>query len=309
MKFIRGIKNIPNLNKGSVLTIGNFDGLHLGHQSIVNRVKEKAQELDLYSSVVFFEPQPKEFFNATQKPPRLTGLHQKYYLFNQLDIDYLFCLRFSNHIAKLSPLDFIEQILIDKFKVKYLIIGDDYRFGHKRAGNYEYLQDYALKTNAFKVERTPSFTIDGTRVSSTAIREALSLDQLDLVAKYLGRNYSITGKVMHGKQIGKTIGFPTANINLNQYISPIKGVYAVKVKVGDKTYKGIANIGTNPTVNGNEPRLETFIFDFNEQIYGERIIVEFISKIRSEKKFSSLDELKKQIEQDQKTALEIFNKA
>ena len=308
MKFIRGIKNIPPMPQGTVLTIGNFDGVHLGHQSIISRVREKSCELGLPSCVVFFEPQPKEFFTKGSRPPRLTSLHQKYYQFNKLNIDYLFCLRFSEKIAALSPREFIEQILVNKLNVRYLIIGDDFQFGSQRSGNYDYLASYASESGLFSVEKTESFIINGVRVSSTAIREALAEDRLDLASSYLGRPYGIWGKVMHGKQLGRTLGFPTANINFNQYVTPVTGVYAVHITVNERKYCGIANIGFNPTVNGNMPRLEVFIFDFSRDIYGEWIFVELISKIRAEKKFAGIDELKKQIDQDRETALDFFRR-
>lgn len=302
MKFIRGIKNIPDISSGTVLTIGNFDGIHLGHQSIINRVRQKASEQGLPSGVVFFEPQPKEFFCRGSKPPRLTSLHQKYYQFSKLDLDYLFCLRFSEQIASLSPQEFIEQILIDRLNVKHLIIGDDFQFGSGRSGNYAVLLEYSEKTGLFTVEKTPSFILNGVRVSSTAIRNALAADRLDLASSYLGRLYGIWGKVMHGKQLGRTLGFPTANINFNQYVAPVSGVYAVYVTVGGTRYRGMANIGSNPTVNGDTSRLEVFIFDFSCDIYGEWIFVELLQKIRSEVKFAGLDELREQLAKDRKTA-------
>lgn len=300
MKFYRGIKNIPLLPKGCVLTIGNFDGIHLGHKNIIKKLLNTANNNNLPSAVLFFEPQPLEFFSSNKAPARLTSLFEKYETFRNIGIDYLFCLRFSKELANLSATDFIKEILIKKFNVKHLIIGDDFHFGQNRIGNYEFLKNWNLINNQFIVEQVDTFYIDNERVSSTAIRRALNSDNLQLAKKLLGRNYSIIGKVVHGKQLGRKIGFPTANVELKRFLAPINGVYAVDIIINDKVYQGMANIGTRPTINNEQsfPRLETFIFDFNKNIYGTRIRVEFLAKIRNEIKFSSLEELQIQLKKD-----------
>ena len=308
MKFLRGILNITPLEKGCVLTLGNFDGIHLGHQKIVETVKMKSTELGAPSAVLFFEPQPREYFAHEKSPARLTTLHEKYRFMSSLGIDYLYCLRFSNLLSDLGAEEFIERILIGKFNVRHLVIGDDFRFGRGRGGSYETLLQYGRDTGRFTVQKSPSFTIDGLRVSSTLIRKALAEDRLDQARAMLGRYYSISGKVVHGQQIGRTIGFPTANISLNRIVTPVSGVYAVTADFEDRQLLGVANIGTRPTLAGQEPRLEVFFFNFHDNLYGRRMTVQIRGKIREEQKFSSLDQLKQQIEQDKLAAQEILAK-
>ncbi len=304
MQFIRGICNITPSSQGCVLTLGNFDGIHCGHQQIVQLVREQSIKLKLPSAVVFFEPQPLEFFAHTKSPARLTTLHEKYQFMNKLGIDYLYCLRFSQELANLTAQEFIQQILIEKFNVKHLIIGDDFHFGRGRGGSFDLLSTFSKSTNLFTVQQAPSFYINKQRVSSTLIRKALSADHLEDAELMLGRPYSITGKVIHGQQIGRTLGFPTANIDLKRIIAPVSGVYVVSAQIQQTTYYGIANVGTRPTVNGKIPRLEVFLFNFTGDLYGQRLTVLILKKIRPERKFVDLEHLKSQIVQDKITALD-----
>ena len=302
MKFIRGILNATPEPQGLALTIGNFDGIHVGHAKIAARVKEVAKERGLLSAAMFFEPQPREFFRPDSCPPRLTSLHEKYLFMRNLGIDRLYCLRFSEKIANLPPEVFIKDILIGRLNAKHIVIGDDFRFGAKRQGCLETLR---AETN-FTCEATPSYLLGERRISSTAIREALQLGNLTLAEGMLGRPYSITGKVVHGKQLGRTIGFPTANVALNRIVVPVSGVYAVSAMIDGIEMPGIANIGMRPTVNGTNPTLETHIFDFARDIYGLRITVKFLKKLRDECKFDSVMQLRDAIALDMKTAQEFF---
>ncbi len=308
MKFERGILNIKPSPHGCVLTLGNFDGIHLGHQQIVNLVKQKSEKLGIPSSVLFFEPQPREFFAHTKSPARLTTLHEKYSFMNKLGIDNLYCLRFSDELANISADDFINKILLKKFNVKHLVIGDDFHFGRGREGSFDLLNEYSHRTGIFTVEQAPSYFIDGKRVSSTLIRQALADDRLTDAEKMLGRHYSITGKVVHGQQIGRKLGFPTANIALNRTIVPVGGVYTVSSDIDGSTCYGIANIGIRPTLNGTQPRLEAFLFNFEGDLYGKRLTFQILEKIRNEQKFDNIEQLRIQIEKDKKLALNLLKR-
>ena len=315
MQLIRGFYNLPNhsvLTNGCVLSIGNFDGVHLGHQQILARLINKSIELGLPSVVMLFEPQPREFFakktgdlTACNVPARLMRLRDKLKYLEKSGVDFVLCVRFSERFAKLTAEEFIQDLLVKQLKVRYLSVGDDFRFGAKRAGDYHTLQE-AGKTFDFTVEESHTHSFEQDRISSSLIRELLQKDELALVEKLLGKPYSIAGRVAHGNKLGRTIGFPTANIMLNRLVVPIHGVYAVKVETKTGTYQGIANIGNRPTINGTKPLLEVHIFDFNRAIYGEAIEVSFIKKIRNEVKFANFEALKQQIQRDKTQAVEFF---
>lgn len=315
MQLIRGFYNLPNhsvLTNGCVLSIGNFDGVHLGHQQILARLINKSIELGLPSVVMLFEPQPREFFakkvddlTACNVPARLMRLRDKLKYLEKSGIDFVLCIRFSERFAKLTAEEFIQDLLVKQLKVRYLSVGDDFRFGSKRAGDYHTLQA-AGKTYHFTVEESHTHSFEQDRISSSLIRELLQKDKLALVEKLLGKPYSIAGRVAHGNKLGRTIGFPTANIMLNRLVVPIHGVYAVKVETKTGTYQGIANIGNRPTINGTKPLLEVHIFDFNQSIYGEAIEVSFVKKLRDEVKFSNFEALKQQIEKDKQQAVEFL---
>lgn len=315
MQLIRGFYNLPNhsvLTNGCVLSIGNFDGVHLGHQQILARLINKSIELGLPSVVMLFEPQPREFFakkvddlTACNVPARLMRLRDKLKYLEKSGIDFVLCVRFSERFAKLTAEEFIQDLLVKQLKVRYLSVGDDFRFGAKRAGDYHTLQE-AGKTFDFTVEESHTHSFEQDRISSSLIRELLQKDKLALVEKLLGKPYSIAGRVAHGNKLGRTIGFPTANIMLNRLVVPIHGVYIVSVETKTGTYQGIANVGNRPTINGTKPLLEVHIFDFNRSIYGEAIEVRFIKKLRNEVKFSNFEALKQQIEKDKQQAVEFL---
>ena len=301
VELIRGLHNIRDKHRGCVLTIGKFDGVHLGHQAVLSQVVEKANELGLPSTVMVFEPQPEELFTPEQAPARLSLLRDKYTQLKALGIDRLLCVKFDRHFAAFSATEFVEGLLVDKLGIKYLVVGDDFRFGKGRVGDFATLVEEGAKCQ-FDVVSTQSFRLEDCRISSTEVRDALSNDDFTLAQQMLGRPFTIAGKVLHGDKRGRTIGFPTANVLLKRCKAPINGVFAVTVTVADKIYSGVANIGHRPTVNGQRSQLEVHIFDFNDDVYGQFISVALVSKIRQEMKFDSFELLHQQIQKDALTA-------
>ena len=313
MYLIRGIGNIEAFNKkfpsrSMSGTIGNFDGLHLGHQAILNQVKDKARESSSASLVFFTEPHASEYFAAKDEnsnpPPRICPWREKVKLLKNFGIDFAFFLQFNKSLKTMTPKSFLDDVLA-QLKLKHLIIGDDFRFGAHRAGDFELLKSWG-KSNGTDVIANETVLCDGVRVSSTWIREALLSSDFDLAKKLLGRPYTFSGKVVYGQQLGRTIGVPTANLWIPKQRLPIAGVYAVKCLVAGKSFNGIANMGIRPTVDGSKPVLEIHIFNFSETIYGQRLTVEFKNKLRDEKKFDNIDLLKEQILQDISQAKKIL---
>jgi len=306
MYLIRGQRNIslfkkryPNTYMSA--TIGNFDGLHLGHQAILNNLKEEAKSIGTSTLVFFTEPHAAEYFSAkgisnTESPPRLCPWREKFRLLNDYGIDYACFLKFNSSLKSMTPEDFIKDIL-EEMNLKSLIVGDDFRFGAERVGDFNLLKEWGNKTNVL-VSNTETVIFEGKRVSSTRIREALLKSDFNLAASLLGRPYIYSGKVVYGNQLGRTINVPTANLWIPKQKLSISGVYAVTCMHKGANYKGIANMGVRPTVGGEQPVLEVHLFDFNDEIYGQRIDVEFKFKIRDEKKFESLAFLKEQIQKD-----------
>jgi riboflavin kinase/FMN adenylyltransferase len=302
MELIRGIHNIKSHHKGCVLTIGNFDGVHLGHQEVLRQVSERAKDLGLPSTVMTFEPQPLELFAKDKAPARLTRLRDKFVQLSKLDIERLLCINFNHRFATQSPQSFIRDLLVERLGVKFLVVGDDFCFGNQRKGNFAMLQQ-AGEEFGFDVVSTQSFCLQQLRVSSTAIREALAQDKLAAAAQMLGRDYSISGRVSHGRKLGRTIGFPTANIPLKRCVSPVSGVYTVEVLgLAEQAIGGVANIGNRPTVNGVRQQLEVHLFNFKANLYGKQLEIVLLDKIRDERKFESFDALKQQIELDAEAA-------
>ncbi|WP_371186370.1 bifunctional riboflavin kinase/FAD synthetase [Thalassotalea maritima] len=304
MQLIRGIHNIRDAHNGCVLTIGNFDGVHLGHQRVIRALIKKSEELGLIPAVMVFEPQPQELFNPQMAPARLTRLRDKYTLLRQLGVKRLICVNFNHQFASQSAEQFIEQLLVAKLGVKHLIIGDDFRFGKNRRGDFAMLKQAGEKFD-FAVTDTASFKLDDCRISSTEIRKALQQDDLIEAQSMLGRPYSIIGRVVHGDKQGRQLGFPTANVLLKRCVSPVSGVYAVQVQFNDSRYYGVANIGSRPTVRGMRQQLEVHIFDFKGNLYGQQIDVILLKKLREEQRFASLDALTAQISQDTQQAKQL----
>ncbi|TKF33615.1 bifunctional riboflavin kinase/FAD synthetase [Vibrio kanaloae] len=302
MELIRGIHNIKAQHRGCVLTIGNFDGVHLGHQEVLSQVSKQAAVLGLPSVVMTFEPQPMELFARDRAPARLTRLRDKYVQLSKLDISRLLCVNFNQYFASLSAEAFIKDLLVDKLGVKFLVVGDDFCFGKGRTGNFVMLKEAGEKYG-FEVVSTQSYCLNQLRVSSTEIRNALAADDLAASATMLGRDYSISGRVSHGRKLGRTIGFPTANIPLKRCVSPVSGVYVVEaLDIDGVPVGGVANIGQRPTVNGVRQQLEVHFFDFKANLYGKQLEVRLLHKLRDEIKFESFDALKNQIELDAEAA-------
>ncbi|OCG02036.1 bifunctional riboflavin kinase/FAD synthetase [Gilliamella apis] len=308
MKIIRGIDNLNNEFTQCVLTLGNFDGVHLGHQQLINHLIEQGKKLNLPTAVMLFEPQPLEFFSK-QAPTRLTSFKEKVQLIEKLGIDYIIAVPFTQTFANMSANAFIQDWLINKLNAKYIVIGDDFQFGRDRKGDINLLQQYT-QNNHFSVESMPTFVWNNLRISSTAVREALFNSDFELARCLLGRDYVIQGRVVHGNALARQLGFPTANIHLNRKKPALQGVYFVKVKncCSNQYYHGIANIGIRPTIEGKKAILEVNIFDFSGDIYGQYLDVTFVCKLRDEKKFDSLADLKQQISQDVCTAKQISAK-
>ena len=308
MKIIRRPKNNdPMFKNGSVITIGIFDGVHLGHQSLIKKLKQKSVQMGLPSIVFSFEPTPNDYFSKKQNK-RLTSLRDKLRLIDEFQIDYLYCPPFDSTMENLSPNQFITKHLINLFNPRYMVIGDDFRFAKDRKGS---IKDLVItgQSNNFEVEQITSIVDSNTRISSSLIRDSLSNPNLILAKQMLGRNYSLIGRVIYGQQLGSTLGFPTANIDLSKTNNPLRGVFCVKVSLPDatKTIFGIANIGFKPTIGGQKLNLEVHLLDFDKDIYKSYIKIEFLSYLRKEKKFSGLDALKRQIDQDIEAAKQYFS--
>lgn len=307
-EFIRGIANLQPRHRGSVVTIGSFDGVHLGHKAIVRQVRDQAQRLRLASVVMTFEPQPHEYFSGEKAPARLMRVRDKAKALFEAGIDRVFCVTFNRRFSSLSAEDFVKQILVDGLGVEYLVVGDDFRFGCDRSGDYAFLQE-AGKRYGFEVIDTQTLMLDGERISSTRIRAALEASDFRLAERLLGRPYKIEGKVIRGQQLARQWEVPTANVQLHRYRSPLNGVFAVEVTLPDnRQLKGVANVGVRPTIGGEAtPILEVHLFDFDADIYEQEIAVEFKHKLRDEQKFASLDELKQQIYRDRDQAKAWFD--
>lgn len=302
MKFIRGIHNLREQHRGCVLTIGNFDGVHRGHQALLAQLCEEGRQRNLPVMVMLFEPQPLELFAAGQAPARLTRLREKVRYLEQAGVDAVLCVRFDRRFASLTAQSFVADLLVSKLGVEFLVVGDDFRFGAGREGDFLLLQKAGVEYG-FDVISTQTFCDDGKRISSTAVRQALAEDNLPLANALLGRPFSISGRVVHGDALGRTIGFPTANLPLRRTVSPVKGVYAVEVRgLGEDALPGVANIGTRPTVAGLRQQLEVHLLDVAIDLYGRHIEVILRHKIRNEQRFASLDALKEQIANDVVTA-------
>ncbi len=298
MELIRGIHNILPQHHGCVLTIGNFDGVHRGHAEVINRLVEKAKHLDLPAVVMTFEPQPQEFFRGENAPARLSLLRDKVMLLDELSIERMLCINFNKKFADYTAEDFVEQLLVKALGVKYLVVGDDFCFGKQRQGNFNMLRKAGEKFG-FAVVSTQSFVLGDKRVSSTEVRRLLAEGNMEQARRLLGHPFILSGKVAHGQKIGRTIGFPTANIALKRKVTPVRGVFAVKLYWDNSDiYEGVANVGFRPTVNGQVCQLEVHLFDFDGDLYGKTVEVELVAKIRDEQPFGSLDALKKQIKND-----------
>jgi len=309
MRLIRGLHNLRAADRGCVATIGNFDGVHLGHRAVFQRLLARGRELGLPATVITFEPQPMEFFAAEAAPARLTRLREKIAAIAADDIERIMLLEFGHRLAAMDADTFIRRLLIDGLGARFLLVGDDFRFGHNRQGDFALLQA-AGREHGFTVEDLHTIKLGDERVSSTRIREALARGDLEQARHLLGRPYRICGRVAHGDERGRSIGFPTANINLHRRRSPLRGVFAVEVHGLDQgPLPGVANIGKRPTVQGTEERLEVHLFDFDRTIYGAHLAVELRLRLRDEQRFESFQALKTQIGRDAAAAREFLEVA
>ena len=298
--FIRGLHNLQPHNQRSVVTIGSFDGVHLGHQAILQQVKTTAARLGLPAVVMTFEPQPQEYFSGEKAPARLMRLREKIDALLEFGIDHIVCLQFNRVLRNLSASEFIDQVLVDGLAIRHLIVGDDVRLGRDRSGDFKMLAEFGMRGD-IEVQDTKTLEIDNKRVSSTRVRDFLQQADFGRARQLLGRPFSIKGRVVYGQQLGRTLGFPTANVQLNRYSAPLTGVYAVLVNINGVRYQGAANVGIRPTVGDLvKPILEVHLLDFTGDLYGQRIDVEFMHKIRNEAKFTTLDKLVQNIKQDVK---------
>ncbi|MBK7353283.1 MAG: bifunctional riboflavin kinase/FAD synthetase [Nitrosomonas sp.] len=294
------------------LTIGNFDGVHLGHQAMLERLKRAAKRLNIASCIMIFEPHPREFLMPNQSPARLTSLREKLEIFAQLGIDRVQICHFNHAFAQISAQTFITDILIQQLNVQWMLVGDDFRFGTKRSGDVAMLEAYAQQTGQFNVEVMADFSINHIRVSSTAIREALSMGDMVLAQQLLGRPFSMSGRIVNGDKLAKKLGFPTANIHFKHNHPPLRGIFVVEVISRatsnlPKVMKGVASLGVRPTTHTSDKLiLEVHLFDFDQEIYGHHLQVNFLHKLRDEQKYTDLEKLIEQIKQDITNAKQYF---
>ena len=298
MQLVRGLHNLRPQHRGCAATIGNFDGVHRGHQAILARLRERARELGVPSCVVIFEPQPREYFSPQTAPARLARLRDKVQLLADEQVDLVLCLAFNKRLSQLSASEFVDTILIDGLGVKHLEVGDDFRFGCDRVGDFDFLTQVG-SLQGFTVEAAQTVEMDGLRVSSTQVRKALAAADFERAEQLLGRPFCIEGRVLHGQKLARQLGWPTANVQLKRRRVPLTGVYLVSVDIDGKTWPGVANIGVRPTVAGDgSAHLEVHLLDFAGDLYGRHLTVAFHHKLRDEQRFASLEALKSAIDAD-----------
>ncbi len=305
MELIRGWHNLRPRHRGCVATIGNFDGVHRGHRAVLARLAQVGQELGLPATLLTFEPHPLEFLRPEAAPPRLTSLRNKLMALRDTGLARVLCLRFDRAFAALEPEEFVQRLLVERLGVRFLLVGDDFRFGRGRRGDFAMLQE-AGKANGFAVEQMGTVLVDGERVSSTRVRQALLRGDLEQAERLLGRPYSICGRVIRGDRIGRTLGFPTANISLERTRPALSGIFVVQVRDGDQLRPGVASVGTRPSVGGTRLLLEVHLLDFHGDLYGRHLQVEFLKRLRGEEYFDSLEALTAQIARDADAARDYF---
>lgn len=299
MRILRGLNQLNNAAASCVASIGNFDGVHLGHQAILRQLCATAKELSVPATVISFEPHPQSFFNPNSQtePHRLTPLREKAHLLKQQGIEQLVVLPFNLQTSTVTAKDFVTQFLHQGLGIRELFIGDDFRFGHKRLGDAELLRQMG-KTLGFNLNHHSRYEIEQQRVSSSRIRTALIEGDLATSNRLLGQPYSASGTVVHGQKLARQLGYHTANINLKQWLPPIRGVFAVKIEHQEQLYSGVANLGTRPTIHGKGLVLETHLFDFDDDLYRQHLRIQFVKKLRAEQAFPNIEQLAKQISRD-----------
>lgn len=301
MEVIRGFHNLRSDQRGCVLTIGNFDGIHRGHQALIARTRELAREHALPSTVLTFEPTPREFFAGKDFPGRITLLRDRLHLLEALGVERVLLAGFDRRLSAVSANTFVDVLLVARLGVKAVVIGDDFRFGSKRAGDVQLLREQGAR-QGFSAEGLATVTAGGERCSSTAVRTALATADLPQAARLLGRAYCITGRVRRGLQLGRQLDMPTANIPLKRRMALKLGIYGVRARLGGRIWKGVANLGVRPTLGTTPCLLETHLFESPGDIYGQLMEVEFVHFLRPEQKFDSLEALKTQMHLDKKRA-------
>ena len=303
MELIRGWHNLRSRHRGCAVTIGAFDGIHLGHQAVLAHLNAEAASLGVPTTVVTFEPLPREYLSPLEAPPRITTLRDKWPLLEACEVDRVLCLPFNESLRQLSAREFVEQVFVEGLGVRYLAFGDDFRFGNRREGDLDYVRALAGEFG-YAVAPTPTLEVDGERVSSTRIRAALAESAFEVASGLLGRPFEMAGRVQHGQKLGRQLDAPTANIALHRIRSPLQGVYAVSVSGGGlQKAHGVANVGVKPTIGESlEATLEVHVLEGSPDLYGERLTVQFWHKLRDEQKFPSLDALKAGIAADKANA-------
>lgn len=304
MRLVRHLVDLPHgeLARGSVVTIGAYDGLHLGHAQLLGRVIKEARSRELPAVVMSFEPTPKEFFAAARPPARLMRFREKFEALAEYGVDIFYCPRFSATMRSIPADAFIRQILVHGLNARHVVVGDDFHFARKREGSIENLLR-ASTALQFSVDQVASINVDGVRVSSTEIRESLAEGNVERATALLGRPYRMSGKVVKGREVGRSLGYATANVDLRRRQSAVLGIFAVRVHgLPQGPVDGVASVGTRPTFDLCKPLLEVHVFDFDADIYGEYIHVDFLAHLRAEKKFASADELVAQMDIDAENA-------
>jgi riboflavin kinase / FMN adenylyltransferase len=307
MELIRGIHNLRERHRGCVATIGNYDGVHRGHQHMIAAVRARATELGVPAVVVTFEPTPREFFEGPAAPSRLSRLREKLEALALYGVDRVVVLRFDRRMQGMGADEFVDRLLVRGLGVRHMVVGHDFHFARRREGNIETLRA-AGAAHGFNVEEVGRFLLDGERVSSSLVREALNGGNLARATRLLGRPYRMAGRVRLGKKLGRTLGYPTANLALQRKVVPLWGIFAVRVSgAGLVDHPAVSSLGTRPTVNGTDPLLEVHLFDYDGSLYGQHLGVDFVARLRDEQKFESLDALVEQMHRDAAAARAILN--
>jgi riboflavin kinase/FMN adenylyltransferase len=308
MELVRGLHNISRRHQGCVLTVGNYDGVHLGHQKMIGALKARATELRSAATVLVFEPSSKEFIDPEGAPPRLTRWREKFLALAAQGVDRLVTLRFDEYMRAMTPECFVDELIVAALGTRHIVVGNDFRYGCNAGGTIDSLRA-AGEARGFGVEQIAPFVFDGVRVSSTVVRERLAESDFAGAKRLLGRPYRMLGRVVHGRELGRELGFPTANLRLMRRKSPVQGVMAVRVfGIAPEALTAVASLGTRPTVDGTDMLLEVHVFDFAGELYGREIEVEFVAKLRDEVKFDSLDALTAQMKVDAAQARDLLSK-
>ena len=308
MELVRGLHNISRRHQGCVLTVGNYDGVHLGHQKMIGALKARATELRSAATVLVFEPSSKEFIDPEGAPPRLTRWREKFLALAAQGVDRLVTLRFDEYMRAMTPECFVDELIVAALGTRHIVVGNDFRYGCNAGGTIDSLRA-AGEARGFGVEQIAPFVFDGVRVSSTVVRERLAESDFAGAKRLLGRPYRMLGRVVHGRELGRELGFPTANLRLMRRKPPVQGVLAVRVfGIAPEALAAVASLGTRPTVDGTDMLLEVHVFDFAGDLYGREIEVEFVAKLRDEVKFDSLDALTTQMKVDAAQARDLLSK-